>query len=482
MKRVFSHPLTALITGFFFRLLFLLRLPSTAGDTALYETLALNWVKHNTYGMPVGGALAPVDIRMPGYPAYLALVQAFTNLNGEAARFWVMLGQVFLDLACCIFIAELASHCSGSKADGRKVYLIALWLAALCPFTANYTAVPLTETFTMFWTALALTTLVPMVNPERATGELLKQARVPQRSEFLKNAFWAGVCVGFATLFRPESPLLLVACLPVLLWMMFFRGQFARGVWAAALACVACFLVLLPWTVRNAITLHEVQPLTPRYTTLPGERAPVGFMSWEKTWLYRFREVFLVSWKMNDETIQIDDIPARAFDSSEERQHVAAILEQYNQDSNLTAEQDAQFASIAQGRTERHPLRTYVWIPLQRVVTLWFTPRIEQLPISGSIFPLAHTWQTDRLDMSVTLALFFINIFYVVCALWGAVRMWRNAPETRAAVALLALFVLVRTTFLTTVETPEPRYVLLCFPAVIALAAHGLLRGKLAQT
>jgi hypothetical protein len=259
---------------------------------------------------------------------------------------------------------------------------------------------------------------------------------------------------------------------------MFFRGQFARGLRAAALAGVACFLVLLPWMVRNAITFHEFQPLTPRYTTLPGERAPLGFMSWEKTWLYRFREVFLVSWKMNDETIQIDDIPARAFDSPEERQHVAAILEQYNQDSNLTAEQDSQFASIAEARTERHPLRTYAWVPLQRVFTLWFTPRIEQLPISGSIFPLTHTWQTDRLDMSATLALFFTNIFYVACALWGAVRMWRHAPETRVAVALLALFVLARTAFLTTVETPEPRYVLVCFPAVIALAAHGLLRRK----
>src|SRR5262249_20992690 len=190
------------------------------------------------------------------------------------------LGQVFLDLACCMFIAELASHCSGHKEDARKVYLIALWLAALCPFTANYTAVPLTETFTMFWTTLALTTLVAMVNPEQATAGLLTWGRLRQRSEFLKNAFSAGIFVGFATLFRPESPLLLVACLPVVLWMMFFRGQFARGLRAAALACVACFLMLLPWTVRNAITLHEFQPLTPRYTTLPGERAPVGFMSW----------------------------------------------------------------------------------------------------------------------------------------------------------------------------------------------------------
>jgi len=30
----------------------------------------------------------------------------------------------------------------------------------------------------------------------------------------------------------------------------------------------------------------------------------------------------------------------------------------------------------------------------------------------------------------------------------------------------------LRTAFLTTVETPEPRYVLVCFPALIALAAQ----------
>jgi hypothetical protein len=234
--------------------------------------------------------------------------------------------------------------------------------------------------------------------------------------------------------------------------------------------------MLLPWTIRNAATLHEFQPLAPRYTTLPGERAPVGFMNWEKTWLYRFREVFLVSWKMNDDTIEIDDIPARAFDSAEERQHVAAILEQYNQTSNLTAEQDAQFQQIAQGRTARDPLRTYLWVPLERVVTLWFTPRIEQLPVSGSVFPLSYNWDRDRLDMCVTIGLFVINICYVALALWGTIGLWRHAPETRAAVVLLASFVLIRTAFLTTVETPEPRYVLVCFPAVMALAAQGLIR------
>ena len=477
MKRVFSHPVTAMVMGFLLRLLFLLRLPSTAGDTSLYETLSENWVERGVYGMPVNGVLTPVDIRMPGYPAYLGLVHILTELGGEAARFWVMLGQVFIDLGCCLLIAELAKRCCGRNENSRAAYRIALWLAALCPFSANYTAVPLTETLTIFWTALALVMLVPMVN-EQSNGLASRWEGLTRRSRYLRAALFGGLATGLATLFRPESPLLLVSCLPVVLWVALVRDRLARGLRAGALACLACLLVLLPWTIRNAVTLDEFQPLTPRYATLPGERAPVGFYSWERTWLYRFREVFLVSWKMNDDTIAIDDIPARAFDSPEERQHVAAILERYNQDSNLTPEEDAQFHQIAEARTARDPLRTYLWVPLERVLTLWFTPRIEQLPVSGSVFPLAYNWDRDRQDMCVTIALFAINIGYVALGLWGAFRLWRHAPEARGAVLLLTAFVLVRTAFLTTVETPEPRYVLVCFPVVTALAAHGLVRWQ----
>ena len=41
----------------------------------------------------------------------------------------------------------------------------------------------------------------------------------------------------------------------------------------------------------------------------------------------------------------------------------------------------------------------------------------------------------------------------------------------RTAVMLLVVFMVVRTAFLTQVETPEPRYVLECFPALLALGA-----------
>jgi len=67
MKRVFSNPLVALIAGLCLRLYFVLKFPASSGDTVLYEQIATNWLKHHIYGMDVGGAIIPVDLRMPGY-------------------------------------------------------------------------------------------------------------------------------------------------------------------------------------------------------------------------------------------------------------------------------------------------------------------------------------------------------------------------------------------------------------------------------
>jgi hypothetical protein len=43
---------------------------------------------------------------------------------------------------------------------------------------------------------------------------------------------------------------------------------------------------------------------------------------------------------------------------------------------------------------------------------------------------------------------------------------------------MMILFVVLRTAFLTTIETPEPRYVLVCFPIVLAMAAQVLAGDK----
>jgi hypothetical protein len=201
-------------------------------------------------------------------------------------------------------------------------------------------------------------------------------------------------------------------------------------------------------------------------------------MAWEKTWLFRMRDCYLAPWKLNEEAIEVEQLPARAFDSKEEKERVAMILEPYNEELTLTKEEDAAFAQLARERTARHPLRTYVWLPLLRAVTLWFAPRIELLPVSGRVFPLSQAWEDDKVDQSVTVGLFLINLFYLGIGVYGAIELWRWSTFSRGAVLVIVLFIALRTAFLTTLETPEPRYVLECFPAVIALGAVGFAGRK----
>jgi hypothetical protein len=200
---------------------------------------------------------------------------------------------------------------------------------------------------------------------------------------------------------------------------------------------------------------------------MPGEFVPPGFYSWTKTWLVRFRDVHLVIWKLEEEPIRVEDLPAYAFDSGAEHARVAQLLERYNQEGDISPSLDAEFAALARERAARHPLRTYLWVPFQRVLTMWFTPRVEMLPFSGRPWPPAEKWKQDPADFLASLGFGLLNVFYFGLALGGAWRI-RRIP----AMALLAAFVLLRTAYLTGIESPEPRYILPCFPAILALAAQ----------
>jgi hypothetical protein len=474
MKRVFLSPFTALFTGICLRLLLVLKLPAGAGDTVIYEQLATNWLKHGNYAMDVAGALVPVDLRVPGYPAFLALVDALTGCTGEQARIFVMLAQVVVDLATCLVIGALAAllvTLCDPRAKPKRAFTAGLWLAVLCPFTANYVAVPLTETWAIFFSALATILLVLVATLSRDEGREVFQGSGSTGRGYWTLSALVGLVVGIGTLFRPETPLLLMTTLAVMGFWMVRRGEWKRWLLTGLLMGCACCVPLVPWAIRNAVTLHEFQPLAPKDATLPGEIDPKGFMAWERTWLYRVRDCYLVPWKLNDQSIDLDDIPAEAFDTPEEKERVAAVLEEYNEDLTLNEEEDAVFAQLARERTARHPLRTYLSIPLRRVVRMWFTPRIELLPVSGNVFPLAKMWDEDPVDQGVTACFFFLNIFYLALAAWGVGKLWKW-PGVRAALAVLLFYILARTVFLTTVETPEPRYGLECFPALLAFGAQ----------
>jgi uncharacterized membrane protein len=479
MKRFFSNPLLALLAGACLRLQFALKYPAATGDTVLYEQFATNWLKLGKFAMDINSQPTPVDLRMPGYPAFLALVYAITGRTGESARMAVMLAQILVDLAGCAVIALLAAllvRLCGQPTKAGRVFLFALWFAALCPFTANYVAVPLTEVWAVFFTALAFVFLVLLAARIGGIPLSLRHGGEITEKDTWKAAALGGFAVGLGTLMRPETPLILITTFVALALWMLPRGQAKRWVLLCAVMGIASLVPLLPWATRNAITLHEFQPLTPKDTTLPSEVDPKGFMAWERTWLYRVRDNYLVAWKLNDDEIHTEDIPDSAFDTPEERERVSAVLEKYNDEITWTNEEDAIFAQLARERTARHPLRTYLWIPLRRAERIWFTPRIELVPISGHVFPLAYQREEDPVDQKLTILFFLGNVLYVGMALWGAWKLWK-CPAARLALTILVLYIVVRTAFLTTLETPEPRYVLECFPAIVALGAQ-VVAGK----
>jgi len=449
----------AALAGLALRIFFVLKLPVTdSGDAPFYIELAWNWLKKGVYGGVVEGQLMPLDTRVPGYPAFLAAIFSVAGNSSRAA----MLTQAVVDLATCFVVVLIAVRVA-NEVSRRRVALAGLWLTALCPFTANYTAVVLTETLVTFLTALAILLLVEAEARAAASGPNADM-HAPALSPWLLG----GVVVGFGALVRPETPLLLLAMGLVLAvkwrrptnWMNLARAGVLMG--------VGLLLPLLPWAARNWHTLHETQFLAPRYLQMPDDFAPVGFNAWTGTWLWRFRDVYTTLWRLNSEEIPLASIPAQAFDSPQERAQVAEMLESYNYTLTLSREQDAEFGKIARERTANQPLRTYVKIPLLRALTLWFTPRVELLPTSSPLRPIESEWEDDRLDFLVTLGMALLNAAYVALALAGA---W--LVRKRPGVAFLIVFVVLRTAFISGfIETPEPRYVLECFPAVLALASQ----------
>ena len=280
--------------------------------------------------------------------------------------------------------------------------------------------------------------------------------------------------MGFGTLVRPETPLLLFAAGLVLAIKWWRPVDWLKLLRAGLLLGVGVILPLVPWAARNWRTLHDVQFLAPRYSELPGEYTPLGFNAWTNTWLWHFRDVYLTQWKLNVEEISIDDIPTSAFDSPAERERVSDLLDQHNEELTIGPQLDEQFREIARERTQRRPLRTYVKIPFLRALTLWFTPRVEMMGYTGDLWPMHQSYEDDPAGFYATVLLGAIGIIYVALAVGGTARIFgkhlTDCPQMWG-VAILIAYCVVRTTFLTREQTPEPRYVLECFPVVYALGA-----------
>jgi hypothetical protein len=453
----------ALFIGFALRLFFIFKFAPYSGDTKFYEELARNWLYHGVYGLFVRGQLSPVDMRMPGYPAFLAAVYAVFGRSDKA----VTIVQAVIDLGTCVLAAAIAA-CLAPAARRRIAATVALWLAAVCPFTANYSAIVLTEVLATFLTTLALLFFVRVLG-DRSIDVPLRS--LERRALLYRAGLWmgGGLIIGIGTLVRPEAPLLLVATVFALSVRWWRRSDWSKLALAVSWMVAGLLLVLAPWAARNAITLGRIEFLAPRYAETKGDYIPRGFYEWTRTWMVQFGDAYLVTWKLEKAPIRIETLPDSAFDSGAERVRVESLLNRYNNELNMSPVLDHEFALLARERTARHPIRTYFLIPVYRAWMIWFTPRIELLPYSGKLWPMGEKWRGNPTDFDVTLGFGILNCVYLVLAFVGA---WRSRGNP--ALALLIAFIVVRTALLTQLQTVEPRYVIVCFPVILALGAIAL--------
>lgn len=511
-KRLWSAYTLLLLVAFGFRVFIALRLPNDEPDDGrVYAQVAINVLEQHVFSHENQAPYVPSIIRLPGYPLFVAGVY---KLLGHGNNTAVRVVQAGIDTLTCVLIALIAFEWAVDEERKHRAALIAFALAAVCPFTAIYVATVLTEVPTNFLAAALVLTATFAFKATDNTDTTTNRSKVV--------LWWvvAGLIAGLAVLFRPDSGLFAAAIGGALVLSVVLKRRLKPFFVSAVLFSVAFCVVLVPWTVRNYRVFHVFQPLSPSHGEEPGEFVPRGYLLWLRTWLDDSRYVGPVLWAVDTRPMQITAFPASAFDSDEERERIAALLEKYNKgaasdeeaqdnddseqqdsadeeqpedtqpeeapeevpeaqpqpeeaDVEMTPEIDAGFAQIGQERRARSPFRYYVVLPLRRAETLWCDTHSQYYPFNGELLPLKDldydTHQQYWLPLFAAL-----TALYSLLGVVGAGLLWLSRDRNaRVWVLLAALLIFVRLGFFATLENPEPRYTVELFPFLIILGGAG---------
>jgi hypothetical protein len=451
--------LAASLAALALRLVFVLHFPAVVDDSRQYADIAENWLQHGVYGITDSGEVVPTLSRLPGYPAFLAAIFAIFGWSNFRA---VLLIQVLFDLGTCFLVADLARRIASEQAAK-----VAFLLAALCPFLPNYSAAALTETLEVFFTTLALDLAWCGL---AACRDDIESDSTPAPLIWLGCGLSIAACI----LLRPDGGILFAAVGGY--WFLLFLRSLVASLKQTAgtvprlgpmfrvgvVLAIGAFAPLVPWTLRNLHTLHRFEPLAPRYATESDESPMPGFNRWTKTWIADYISVEEIYWKVPGDGIEVTSLPQRAFDSAGQRQETEQLFAEYNQDHDLTPELDARFAALAAARIHAAPLRYYLRLPALRIADMWLRPRTELLSSDP------RWWEFNDVAPWLAVSIIFglVNLGYVAAAAVGLLRSRRGVD-----IGLFVLFLVLRSLFLGTLENPETRYTLECYPVIVVFSS-----------
>ncbi len=204
------------------------RMPVGLHDPVAYDSLALGISDGRGYLGPWTNV--PTAYFPPGYPAALAVVY---TVFGRSVLWGGMLNAL-LGAGTVVITYELARRLLGPSVAG-----VAGLLLAFFPNQVFYTGTLLSEVLFTFLLMAGL--LVLMAEPW------------PREGISLKRLALAALFLGAATMVRP-----IVLIIPVVLliyWLRVFPNR-ARVLAQVGVVLLVFAAVILPWTIRNAVTMH----------------------------------------------------------------------------------------------------------------------------------------------------------------------------------------------------------------------------------
>ncbi|MCL6457919.1 MAG: glycosyltransferase family 39 protein [Gorillibacterium sp.] len=202
--------------------------PEVKNDQHFYTVLAIQWIEDGVYGYKSEVPNAEVS---PGFPLFLVVVcKVFGYANLERVNDIVRIFNCFFSVGAIWFIYRI-----GQTLFNRWTGLIAAIMAAIYGPNLFVAGLILTENMFLVLLLAAVYYQVKMIQNNRTRDHVI-----------------AGVLAALATLVRPNT--IIITIVPYLfLWARhhkLFLKQILFGAGAFA-------LVMLPWWIRNLITLNE---------------------------------------------------------------------------------------------------------------------------------------------------------------------------------------------------------------------------------
>lgn len=223
------------------------REPTGIFDPSLYRHSGVHIGSGNGY-LSYGDH--PTAYYPPGYPYFIGGIYLLARLVGLTGSYTLLIGLVQAVLgALTVLMVGLIAH----RIGGKRAGMIAAACFALWPSVVVYTSVILSETLYMFLFAGFIMCIVWLPGAKE---------QLPDDHQVWKSRLlWLGaVFLALGVLTRPQSALIGIPIVAVIWWVSGFSFNVAaqRGL----VLVFVTLLVLMPWTIRNAVQLGGFVPLS----------------------------------------------------------------------------------------------------------------------------------------------------------------------------------------------------------------------------